>query len=362
MPIPFLVPIVISAVSALSATTGLVTGASAIKKNNDAKHVNQEAHQICECAEKEVNAAREKSQKSLEGLGNRKLHVLNNSIKRFLTTFEKIHSIQLKETAGINELGKFQLDRQEIAQMQKMSLLAGSVLSGLVGGAGAGALAAFGAYSATMTFATASTGTAIASLSGVAATNATLAFLGGGALAAGGGGMALGTTVLGGAVAGPAIAVLGIVMNASASKNLDNAYSNKAKAREYAEGCKAIETLCNAVSARADMFTNLVGTLDRAFLRTIAQLEKVVVDYGYDYSDYPEDAQNIVAMSLSVAGAMKKVLDTPILDQAGNLTDESQRVHEQMSDFSIPPKTQPVVRHEVKNSLLNKYGKSAKSN
>ena len=180
MPIPFLVPIAISAISALSATTGIVSGASAIKKNNDAKYVNREAHQICECAEKEVNTAREKTQKSLEGLGNRKLHVLNNSFKRFLSTFRKIHSIQFKETVGINELRKFQLDKQEIAQMQKMSLMAGAVLSGVMGGAGAGALAAIGAYSATMTFAMTSTGTAIASLRGVAATNATLAFLGGG--------------------------------------------------------------------------------------------------------------------------------------------------------------------------------------
>ena len=46
------------------------------------------------------------------------------------------------------------------------------------------------------TFGTASTGTAISSLSGVAATNAATAWLGGGALVAGGGGMAAGTVVL----------------------------------------------------------------------------------------------------------------------------------------------------------------------
>jgi len=45
--------------------------------------------------------------------------------------------------------------------------------------------------------ATASTGTAIASLSGAAATNATLAVLGGGTVAAGGGGVAGGTAVIG---------------------------------------------------------------------------------------------------------------------------------------------------------------------
>ena len=56
-----------------------------------------------------------------------------------------------------------------------------------------------------MALGTASTGAAIGGLTGVAATNATLAWLGGGALAAGGGGMALGSMVLGGIIAGPAL-------------------------------------------------------------------------------------------------------------------------------------------------------------
>jgi len=47
----------------------------------------------------------------------------------------------------------------------------------------------------------ASTGTAISSLSGAAASNATLAIYGGGTLAAGGGGAAMGALVVGGGVA-----------------------------------------------------------------------------------------------------------------------------------------------------------------
>lgn len=334
MPIPFLVPGAIAAAALATATTGVVSGAKAIKKNKNAKRVNENANQICKKAETQVDLARKKTQKSLEDLGERKLNVLDVSINRFVNVFEQIHSIHINDSTGLNELKKLHIDKQEIAEMQKMSMMAGSVLGGIAGGAGAGALAAFGAYGATMTFATASTGTAIASLSGAAATNATLAFLGGGALAAGGGGMALGSVVLGGALAGPAIAVLGIVMNASASKNLDNAYSNIAKAREYAEGCKIIETLCGAITARANLFSVLISKLDKVFTRLVEKLEDVVQTYGTDYSTYPEDAQNIVAMTLSVVGALKKVLDTPILDEAGNVTIESQNVHNEIEEFA----------------------------
>ena len=60
-------------------------------------------------------------------------------------------------------------------------------------------------------FGTCSTGAAISSLSGAAATNATLACLGGGAVSAGGGGMAVGAAVLGGIVVVATIAVAATV-------------------------------------------------------------------------------------------------------------------------------------------------------
>ncbi|WP_332108864.1 hypothetical protein [Streptomyces gossypiisoli] len=79
--------------------------------------------------------------------------------------------------------------------------------AGGAAGAAVGGAAAYGAFTAAALFGTASTGTAISTLSGVAATNATLALLGGGTLAAGGAGMAGGTLLLTGMVAAPAAAL-----------------------------------------------------------------------------------------------------------------------------------------------------------
>ena len=88
----------------------------------------------------------------------------------------------------------------------------------MAGSVGAGAVTAVGVYGAVSFLGTASTGTAIATLSGAAAKSATLAWLGGGAIAAGGGGMALGTMVLGGVVAGPALLVAGLFASSKAEK------------------------------------------------------------------------------------------------------------------------------------------------
>ena len=79
--------------------------------------------------------------------------------------------------------------------------------AGGVTGVAAGGAAAYGAFTAAAMFGTASTGTAISTLSGIAASNATFAVLGGGTLAAGGAGMAGGALLLTGMVAAPAAAL-----------------------------------------------------------------------------------------------------------------------------------------------------------
>ncbi len=103
------------------------------------------------------------------------------------------------------------------ARLKVTSLGIAQVLAGGAGGAAAGAAvggaAAYGTFMAAVSFGTASTGAAISGLSGVAATNAALALLGGGTLAAGGSGVAGGTMLLTGIVAAPALllAVGGLV-------------------------------------------------------------------------------------------------------------------------------------------------------
>jgi hypothetical protein len=74
-------------------------------------------------------------------------------------------------------------------------------------GAGAtlGSTLAVGSWALVSVLGSASTGTAIVGLSGIAATNATLAWFGGGSLAVGGAGMAGGATVLGGILLVPLV-------------------------------------------------------------------------------------------------------------------------------------------------------------
>ena len=89
--------------------------------------------------------------------------------------------------------------RTEAARAEKIG--SGVGLAGATAGIGLAALGPSATLAVATTFGTASTGAAISALSGAAATNAALAWVGGGALAAGGGGMATGHAVL--ALTGP---------------------------------------------------------------------------------------------------------------------------------------------------------------
>ncbi len=199
---------------------GIGGGVKAGIDQNKAKHINANANEIVQYSAEMLEIEKTTVKDALVALGNEKLFILNNSINEFLETFQKIKNVDFRDSDGLDELKNLHIDLKEFDDMQLMVNFAGALAGGTVAGVGGGALVAFGAYGAAQTLAAASTGTAIASLSGAAATNATLAFFGGGSLAAGGLGMAGGAVVLGGLVAGPALMAMGLIAGAAAHKNL----------------------------------------------------------------------------------------------------------------------------------------------
>lgn len=319
-------PLLFIGIGAAAGALGIGKTVKASMDQKEANKTNERADDVVRDASNKIETARKKCGANIENLGKCKIKILDNSIRPFIKEFEKLNHIELSNSTGLNELQKMVLDRKNFGELKELQSMASSLAGGVAGGAMIGAVTAFGAYGAAGALATASTGTAIASLSGAAATNATLAFFGGGSLAAGGLGIAGGTAVLGGLVAGPALAVLGFVVGAKASANLDKAYSNLAKARQYAEEMKAATTVCDGISNRANMFTNFLTDLDSIFLPLIYKMSQIIVSKGTDYRNFSSDEKKVIAQATTLAGAIKSILDTPILDKDGNLTSESAKI------------------------------------
>lgn len=52
-------------------------------------------------------------------------------------------------------------------------------------------------------------------------------------------------------------------------------------------------------------------------------MTEIIKERGTDFRNFTDEEKKVVASAMSMAGAIKAVLDTPILDDDGNLTKES---------------------------------------
>ncbi|WP_072281111.1 hypothetical protein [Rappaport israeli] len=312
MPIPLLIGVAVGAV-------GLYKAGKAISDNSTADDVNESAQSIVNKAEERLERSRTECKETLDELGKRKADILRINIKNFIDVFKQIYGrAELAEQQNIDnfDLKEFDYILQEM--QENISFIISSGL-GVGGGVASGAITAFGAYSATMAFATASTGTAISSLSGAAATNATLAWLGGGSIAAGGGGVAAGTLALGALAAGPALLVAGWYMGAKAEEKLNDAYSNKAQAEKYAADVRAANAVSNGIRDVARKGIEILSQLSKHSRRNLNELKKVIEEQGKDYSKYDKEAKDIVMKNAKITQVIKAAIETPILDKEGNL-------------------------------------------
>lgn len=310
----------------IAAATGLAGAGKTVKAvvdNTNANKINTAANEGVDNARKRLEQQRGAVAQSLEKLGEEKLQILAGTVTSFVSAFEKIKNIDFTSSVGLEELEKLHIDQKDFEELKELGNFAIQVAGGVTAGAAGGALTAIGAYGAAQTFAAASTGTAIASLSGAAATNATLAFFGGGSLAAGGLGMAGGMIVLGGLVAGPALLVMGLITGAKSQEKLDQALINKAQAEEIMEALHVASDQCSAIRRRAYLFYSLLAHLDTYLLPLVWQMEDIIAKEGTDYSTYSPESKKVIMAAASNAGSVKAVLDVPILTDDGSLTEQS---------------------------------------
>ena len=310
----------------IAAATGTLGVGSATKGVSDqvkARNLNQNSDERLEAAKTRLEELRQQCGDALVNLGSEKLFVLTHSIHSFLESFTKIKNVDFSGTEDLMEIHHLHIDHKEFEELAELDNFGSSLLAGAASGAAGGALTAFGAYSAAATFATASTGTAISTLSGAAASNATLAFFGGGSLASGGMGMAGGAAVLGGLVAGPALMVMGLFVGTMGGKNLETAKINAAEVTEVCEQMESGAVQCIAIRRRTMMIYSLLARLDAMLLPLIHGMEQVIAQEGTDYARYSRDSKKLIASAASLAVSVKAVLDTPLLTEEGNLTEQS---------------------------------------
>lgn len=324
MPIPF----IIAGVALAAGAYGVKKGFDAKSDFKDASETNEQAQRIYDGAARKLETTREETQDSLGALGELKFNLYQNKLIPFVAAFKKIHNIDFQHDAIEDEL-QLAVDQADMADIENATLKMTDIISGGIVSLGTGGLAGLAAYGSVGLLASTAGGTAIGSLSGVAATNATLAWLGGGAISAGGLGMAGGAYVLGSIVAGPVLAIGGMMLASKAEEAKHNAYSNLSTAEVAAEQMETANVAAQGVHARIKEIHHVLGKLEDTFEPLLDGLQSLVTHSPknwsgkIDYMKLPKEDQVGIMVSMMMAKTIKNVLETPILDEQGLITEAS---------------------------------------
>ena len=314
-------PLLLIAGAAVAGTIGVGKTIDAISTQSKANDINEDAQSIVDFAKNKMSFAKTESGESLSMLGDCKVRILNSSIRDFVNEFGKLTKVENNES--IDKDFSITIDEKEIEELKELSIIASSLAKGAAGGVVSGAVTAFGAYSAAGVLASASTGTAIATLSGAAATNATLAFFGGGSIAAGGLGVAGGTAVLGGLVAAPALVILGVVASSKANANLEDARSNLAKAKAFDSEISLSVTECVSIRRGADMMNRFLISLNSIFAPLVSEMTDIINYNGTDFSLYSDEDKKTIRKAGALARSIKAILNIAILNDEGRYNSDS---------------------------------------
>lgn len=228
-----------------------------------------------------------------------------------------INSIANRPKSFDTDIAVIQMDKKEFtdacefakAELEAAKKSALGAGAGVAAGAAIVSVAPAAAMWIATTFGTASTGTAISALSGAAATNAALAWLGGGALAAGGGGMSAGTALL--AMAGP---VGWAVAGATLLTSITLFTVNKVKlGKQKKEEIEAIKTNTHATRIAAAKIQELIDEATELRNRLNGQYNSCMTTFGKDFLSLPEDQQmqlgTLVNNTKAMAASLKKSLE-----------------------------------------------------
>ncbi|MCM1140674.1 MAG: hypothetical protein NC453_19055 [Muribaculum sp.] len=298
-----------------------MTGINAYNHYQAAKISREEAEKIARKVEEEVGKVRYLANDRLQYMGDIRMETLKNTVIRFISIVERMNQgVRDKEYEMLTGID---MTEGEIKEMEIVAINHKKMTSTVAIGIGATVAASMGARELALygvqRLATASTGTAIKNLSGAAAQKATMAWLGGGATSAGGGGVALGAQRL--AMIGQAAS--GIMILTTAATVASIYYSQKhTEATQYLADVKIWEAktlaaceLMKRIVRRSDEIATITTRLETRCVDALDSLEDIVNEFD---SLNPKHVKTFQKAALLVKST-SQLCQTPLIDQNGEL-------------------------------------------
>ncbi len=341
-------PLIIAGIAA--GAIGAIEHKSAKETNEEAERKIRNAQSMYDNAKESLEAAKTNSNQSLKNLGNTKVKALNGSVKQFVQVYDRIKSIKLSESVGLNEISNFKIEDQAVIELNEMADIYSDSVSSGVAGAAAGAVVALAASGS------------LPIVTGTLSIAGSMLTLGNVGVAAGYAGSALSAAASAtplAAIVAPVMLFTGISASMKADENLEKARTVYAQAEKACEEMKVSQTLCKAVADRAEMFNNLLIELDGMFSECTQILDSVIKEKtglmgnrAITADDLSIDELELIAVARSLAGAVKAVIDTPILD-GENLSKNALNVYDDTTKC-LPKFTEDVQNVKDAKELSDK--------
>lgn len=311
-------PLILGAAALVSAAYGAKKGYDGYQKHSEADDVVNAAKLRYDNQKASFDTQEDKTTSALVVLGKKEL-LIGQRFDEFKTLADKL---LMQLNSGRQDKLVINIPKHKLQTIESYSYTAIGVLGSAAGAGAAGAAAGFAVYGGVMALGAASTGTAISSLAGVAATNATLAALGGGSLATGGMGMAGGTAILGAAVAGPVIAIAGWAYNSHGEEALKNARKINLEVNQ------AVDKLARAIIQLGKTYTyahSIWDTLNTLFstfneyFEGLKSMEYVLkdaksrnADVQVELAKFSDSIMRNVENGYALAAIMVNIITTPL--------------------------------------------------
>lgn len=333
MPLPF----ILAGAALAAAGYGVKKGVDAKSDLDDAARFNRKAKRLADDFSEALDSQKSDTADALEAYGQTKKDTIESvidfqalfdvaedtAIKNDFKESKRIVITKAEEIEILKEIGAIDSDlsiAEAENQIRTDNVEFSEVSNGLksaAAGSLAGVAASGGAYLGVGSLATASTGTAISGLSGVAATNATLAWLGGGSLASGGLGMAGGTLVLGGLVAGPLLAIGGSVFASKAAEALDDAREEYSDVSVQVEKGRIVISKLNAIEEHSTLCSSICELLQEQFNDLMQTLSRYAQNKMH-YRDMNLDEREQIKVSYKLAYLLKDFINLGAINEEGN--------------------------------------------
>ncbi len=297
MPLPF----ILAGVALAAAGYGVKKGIDALDADCEADEFIKKAESLKEEATKKAESAQSDCKLAFARFGEKKLRVLSHSVSNFLNHFHRLKRSRITiEGIDMQDIQRQVSDARNLLNQLNANNIDGDSAPGVIAGC-----VGLGASSFT-------TGT----------------ILGGGLAASGLAGMA----VIGGLVAGPALAILGALSADEMEKKRDDAKAYCSQVEAAVKKADAMIDNLQAVRKMADLFTRQITKLDALFFSLSQDAIATMKKHHYDTSRYDQEEKDQLCVTVSTLSTLSAFLKAPIMDEHQKLNKKAQNALNLMRD------------------------------